>query len=176
MNIRKILITGGARSGKSEYAENLCLNIPGKRAYLATAIPFDDEMKNRIKIHKKRRDPNFWHKLIEEPYNISEILISLNSKIDVLLLDCITIWINNLFFKIGTDESVIFEEVDQFLEVLQVIDYNIVIVSNEVGMGLVPENKLARIFRDISGKVNKKIADIVSEFYIIFSGYALRLK
>ncbi len=176
MNIRKILVTGGARSGKSEFAENLCLNIPGKRTYLATAIPFDDEMKQRIKLHKKRRDPNLWHNLIEEPYNIPEILVSLNSKIDVLLLDCITIWLNNLFLKIGTDESIIFKEIEKFLKVLQGINYNIVIVSNEVGMGLVPENKLARIFRDISGKVNKKMAKIVSEFYIIFSGYALRLK
>ena len=176
MNIRKILVTGGARSGKSEFAENICLNIPGKRTYLATAIPFDDEMKKRISLHQKRRDTNLWHNLIEEPYDICEKLNLMKGKTEVLLLDCLTIWLSNLLLKYEMNEKRIISEIDNFVDIVEHINYNIVLVSNEVGMGIVPENKLARIFRDISGIANKKIANIVNEFYIIFSGYPLRLK
>jgi len=169
----KVLITGGARSGKSEFAEKICLSLPGKRTYLATAIPFDDEMKKRISIHKERRDPSKWHELIEEPYNLPEIL--LNVKTDVLLLDCITLWLNNLLLK-NESEKFLYSQIQLFVDSLKKINYNIVLVSNEVGMGIVPENKLGRIFRDIAGFANKKIAEVVDEFYIIFSGYSIKLK
>jgi len=173
MNEKKILVVGGARSGKSEFAENLCLNLTGKRTYLATAIPFDQEMKKRIQQHKKRRNSSFWHDLIEEPYNLPAKLLEIET--DILLVDCITIWLSNLLLK-NTDEKFLNSQINLLIDSLKKINYNIVLVSNEVGMSIVPENKLARIFRDISGFANKKIAETVNEFYIIFSGYPLKLK
>ncbi len=170
-----IFVSGGARSGKSEFAEKICKNLPGVRTYLATAIPFDNEMKERILKHQERRDPSIWHHLIEEPYNLPEILIKLKNKTDVLLIDCITIWLSNLLIK-NQDEKFIYSQIYLLIDSLKEINYNTVLVSNEVGMGIVPENKLARIFRDISGFANKRIAATADEFYVIFSGYSLRLK
>ena len=173
--MKVVFVSGGTRSGKSSFAQKYAESIPGKRTYIATAISFDAEMEQRIKKHQQQREDN-WHKLIEEPYNLKDIILSLNSKTDVALLDCITLWLNNLFFKFNENIEKINNEIDIFINSIKKINYNLFIVSNEVGMGIVPENKLARIFRDISGETNQKLAKISDEFYICFSGYALRLK
>jgi len=170
-----IFVSGGTRSGKSRFAQLKAESFEGKRTYIATAIPVDDEMKERIKIHKQNRSTEIWHELIEEPYDIPEILIKLNKKTDVVLLDCITIWLSNILLKFN-DIKKVTDKIDDLIDSLKKIEYNIILVSNEVGMGIVPENKIARIFRDLSGIANQKISKISDEFYVIFSGYPLRLK
>ncbi len=170
-----IFVSGGTRSGKSDFAQKIAESFNGIRTYIATAIAFDDEMKKRIELHKSKRSKDIWHNLVEEPYNLPEVLISLKNTTDVVLVDCITIWLSNLLLK-NEDKSFLEKQIDLLVESLKKINYNIVLVSNEVGMGIVPENKLARLFRDISGIANQKISIISDEFYIIFSGYPLRLK
>ena len=148
-----ILVSGGTRSGKSKFAQLKAELFEGKRTYIATAIPIDDEMEKRIKIHKQNRDPKKWENLIEEPYDIPEILIKLNKNTDVALIDCITIWLSNLLLKFNEIKKVL-DRVNDLINSLKKIEYNIILVTNEVGMGIVHENKIARIFRDLSGITN----------------------
>jgi adenosylcobinamide kinase/adenosylcobinamide-phosphate guanylyltransferase len=173
--LKLVFITGGARSGKSSFAQKYAESIEGVRTYIATAIPFDKEMEERIKKHQQMRDSK-WHNLIEEPYDLKKVVSDLNKNTDVALIDCITIWINNLLYKFENNIEKTREEIDKFIENILQIEYNLFIVSNEVGMGIIPDNKLARIFRDISGETNQKIAKIADEFYTSFSGFPLRLK
>ena len=173
--MKLVFVSGGTRSGKSSFAQKYAESIEGIRTYIATAIPFDDEMKQRIKKHQQLRGSS-WHKLIEEPYNLKDSVLSLNNNTNVALIDCITVWINNLLYRFNENVSETVKEIDKFIENIKKINYNLIIVSNEVGMGIVPENKLARIFRDIAGETNEKIAHIADEFYISFSGYQIRMK
>ena len=172
---KAVFIVGGNRSGKSKFAQNYAESISGKKIYLATAIAFDLEMKERIKKHKTDRG-NLWDATIEEPYNIEKVIRELQGKTNVLLIDCITLWLNNLLMRHNEEIEKIYNIIDNFVNTVSKVNYNIFIVSNEVGMGIVPENKLARIFRDLSGYANQQIAKIVDEFYISFCGYTLRIK
>ncbi len=170
-----VFVVGGNRSGKSFFAQTYAESLSGKRVYVATAIAFDEEMKERIRKHKSIRADK-WHETIEEPYNISRILSNMRGKTDVMLIDCITLWLNNLILKFENDFQKIYREIDKFVKEISNVTYNLFIVSNEVGMGIVPENKIARLFRDLSGYANQKIAKASDEFYISFCGYNLRLK
>lgn len=180
-----IYITGGARSGKSTFAEILAENQGDKVLYIATAIPFDDGMKDRIKKHKIRR-PESWGTL--EAYKNFGMHLS-NNSYDTLLFDCITVMVTNLMLEdsninwdtidhetIDVIEASINSEISILLDTVREKDLNIIIVSNELGMGIVPENRLARIFRDIAGRVNQKIAEESDEAYFVVSGQKIRLK
>jgi len=172
--VKKIIfVTGGCRSGKSDYAQKKCEEFKGIKTYIATAIAFDKEMEERIKLHQSKRTG--WN-LIEEPLDIPRKLVELNGKTDVALLDCVTLWLNNLILKYNFNNDLITNNINDFTQSLKKIEYTLYIVSNEVGMGIVPENKLARFFRDLSGKTNQLIASLSDEFYVFFSGYSLRLK
>ncbi len=173
---RKIFVLGGAKSGKSRFAQNLAESFQGKRTYIATALPIDDEMKDKIEKHKNNRNPELWHNLIEEPYELPEILMKLNNNTDVVLVDCLTVWLSNIFMKFEDDYDKILEKINLLENAIMNLKYNIVLVSNEVGMGIVPANKLARIFREFSGIMNQKVASISDEFYLFFCGYSIRLK
>lgn len=181
-----IFITGGARSGKSASALKLAGSISGKKAYLATAQPLDMEMAERIKKHRSDRD-DCWA-TIEEPLDISDIIKN-NSKYNVILLDCLTIWISNLMHKkttgtfqetsITDEKSVsqtVYREVDNLINTCRVSNANLIIVSNEVGLGIVPDNPLARLFRDIVGFANQKMAEAADEVYLVVSGITTRIK
>jgi adenosylcobinamide kinase/adenosylcobinamide-phosphate guanylyltransferase len=170
-----IFVTGGCRSGKSDFTQKYAESLEGKRTYIATALPIDSEMEERIKKHQEKRKKK-WHFLIEEPFDLKNTVIRLNGKTDIGLIDCITVWINNLLYKFDNSYEKTTEEINLFIENLKKVEYNILIVSNEVGAGIVPMNKLARMFRDISGETNRKLAKISDEFYTCFSGYPLRLK
>lgn len=179
-----ILCSGGARSGKSEFAEQLALSLKGRKAYVATGQAFDDEMKDRIKKHQLRRGkewitfeiPLHLHKNWEEIKNVS----------DVILIDCLTMFISNHVFAHGDIntqedanriESIILKELRLLLqEINNSNDKTVLFVTNEIGLGIVPENKLARYFRDITGRVNREVASTANKMYLTISGITIELK
>ena len=179
-----ILCSGGARSGKSEFAEQLALSLKGRKAYVATGQAFDDEMKDRIKKHQMRRGkewitfeiPLYLHKNWEQIKNVS----------DVILIDCLTMFTSNHIFAHGDIntqedsnriESIILEELRLLLqEINNSNDKTVIFVTNEIGLGIVPENKLARYFRDITGRVNRAVASAANKMYLTISGVTIELK
>jgi len=165
------LVTGGAKSGKTAYSLSLA-NRYEKKCYLATAEARDDEMRDRIAKHKKERGDEW--ETIEEPFHVNKIIREKGSEFDVILLDCITLWISNLILEF--DEERISEEVQAFEEVLQSCSCSLVIVTNELGSGIVPENDLARKYRDIIGSVNQKIAKIADKVTLVVSGIPMLMK
>jgi len=184
---RIVYVTGGARSGKSSFAEAYA-NENGKEIlYIATAIPFDSGMKDRIKKHQDRR-PESWGTL-ETYKNFKNELTKTAVSYDTVLFDCVTVMVTNLMLedqtidwdtieydKIDALEEVVQKEINELLEVVRKLDLNMIIVSNELGMGIVPENRLARIFRDIAGRVNQRVAELSDEAYLVVSGQKIRLK
>jgi adenosylcobinamide kinase/adenosylcobinamide-phosphate guanylyltransferase len=181
-----IFILGGARSGKSVYALKLAESLSGKKLFLATGEPFDDEMTERIKKHKKGRGNNWT--TIEEPINVADV-IKENRKYDVILLDCLTLWISNIIHKksevrglppnasIGGQKlEVIYKNINQLVSACKQSKATIIIVSNEVGLGIVPDNPLARQFRDIAGYANQKIAVVADEVFFVAAGIGMRMK
>lgn len=175
---RTILITGGARSGKSVLAEKLALEYPAPLCYLATAQTLDDEMLQRVRLHRERRGAE-WHTL-EEPLDLLRALKDSDGRHGVILVDCITLWLSNLLFacesREGDPEELVLSDVRQVAAVLNEMESAVILVSNEVGMGIVPENRLARLYRDIAGRANQLLAAAVDEVYVVISGIPLRLK
>lgn len=180
-----VLITGGARSGKSEYAENLAKVKGGNNVtYIATSIALDEEMKDRIKKHKERR-PILWE-TIETYKNLYTQIIKTTN--EVVLIDCLTVMITNILMEVDLTwetassndinqiEQIISIEVEKIINAARESSKYIIVVTNEVGMGLVPEYKLGRIFRDIAGRMNKKVASCSDEVYLMVSGLPLKLK
>jgi len=169
-----IFISGGARSGKSTYALEIAKKAGAKQtAFIATCEPLDEEMSRRIKLHKKTR-PSGW-KTYEEPLDIAKALSLMKDKYKVIIIDCITLLVSNLLLK-GHEQKDICGAMDEMLEELKNKDAMTIVVSNEVGLGIVPENKLARDFRDIAGKVNQIIAKESDEAYFMVSGIPWRVK
>ena len=170
-----IFITGGARSGKSTLAVELAKKSNGKVAFIATAQAGDDEMKKRISLHKQER-PKDWT-TIEEPMDVASAIDS-SCGHNVVIIDCMTLLVSNL---LCLDENMaetqwILEKIGQLVNPAKKFDGTVIIISNEVGMGIVPENKLARDFRDIAGKANQIIANSADQVYVCFSGIPLLIK
>jgi len=174
---RLVFVLGGARSGKSVYALKLAESIVGERLYLATAEALDGEMAKRIKKHKKERGNNWT--TIEEPIKVSDVIRG-NKKHDVILLDCLTLWLSNLITnsasKIENQKSKIENYINSLISACKKTKANIIVVSNEVGLGIVPDNPLARQFRDISGYANQRIAEAADEVYFVVSGIGVKVK
>ena len=182
-----ILITGGARSGKSTYAEKLAMEENTKVLYVATSIPFDDEMKERVKKHRSRR-PSNWD-TFEGYKDLKNIFTNQSLEFNVVLLDCITIMVTNLILeKIGENieifseeelnqiEREILKEIADFLDAAMATTKSIILVTNEVGLGIVPEYKLARVFRDIAGRVNQYIGSRATEVFLVVCGIPVKVK
>jgi adenosylcobinamide kinase/adenosylcobinamide-phosphate guanylyltransferase len=170
-----IFITGGARSGKSTLAVQLAKKINGKIAFIATAQAGDDEMERRIFLHKKER-PDGWS-TIEEPANVASAIDSAYGH-DAVIIDCITLLISNLICNCDnlSETEWILDEIKKLVESAKQFDGSVIIISNEVGMGIVPENKLAREFRDLAGKANQMIASSADKVYVCFSGIPMLIK
>lgn len=168
-----VFVTGGARSGKSTFALNLAMQHE-RRVFLATAEPFDTEMRLRIGRHREERGTAFT--TIEEPVQIARAIMNVPEGTDVVLLDCLTVWTGNLMHRFGEDEPAISEEVDALLDVLLNPPCSLVIVTNETGMGIVPENAMARRFRDMAGIINQRVAARSDEAWLLASGLPLKLK
>ncbi len=178
-------ITGGARSGKSNFAEELVRQKPGKTVYIATAIPFDENMKDRIKKHREHR-PSSW-KTIEKYKNFKDLPNDpAFREADNVLFDCMTVMTTNQMVDRDKDwydlpveeankvEKKIQADVKDLLEVLRTKDS--VIVSNEVGLGIVPANNFACYYRDILGRINQQVAREADEVYFTVSGLPLKIK
>ena len=164
------LVLGGARSGKSSFAEQLVEASGLERVYLATATAEDDEMRSRIAHHRERRG-NGWM-TVEEPLALVDALTREATRGRAVLVDCLTLWLSNLMFS-GRDPDVEARRLTRFLGVAR---YPIIFVSNEVGLGLVPETPLGRGFRDAQGRLNQTVAATVPNVVFIAAGLPLWLK
>lgn len=179
--------TGGARSGKSKFAEDFINENYKKKIYFATSIPFDDEMKERVKKHLKRRDETW--KTIEGYKNLVSLVKNNIKEEEVILFDCITNMVTN-FMIMGRDvdwdkisqvevdeiEREVLEEMQNFLFFIRESNLDCVFVTNEIGMGLIPSYPLGRFFRDICGNVNQLVAKVSDEAYMAVSGLKLKIK
>src|SRR3990170_8267804 len=207
-----VFIVGGARSGKSTFALELGSKISGRKGFIATAETLDEEMKQRIIFHKKTR-PAEWE-TIEEPVDLSKWLQNISSLYDVVIVDCLTLWLSNMLgrqedseppkenenpplppfrkgagfpllrsiatgrggFDRGFSDERIKAEIEHLTSVLKDVSCKVIVVSNEVGLGIVPENKVARLFRDLGGLMNQKVASVADEVYLVTCGIPMRIK
>jgi adenosylcobinamide kinase/adenosylcobinamide-phosphate guanylyltransferase len=167
-------ITGGARSGKSRFAQTLAEACPGDLLFVATAGVRDEEMAARVERHRQARGER-WTTL-EEPLALGERLPGAAVGKGAVLLDCVTLWLTNLLFHCNEREELVQAEVDRFLDVLPSVSSPLFAVSNELGMGIVPDNLLARKFRDVAGEVNQRLAAAADEAWLVVSGLPVRLK
>ena len=198
-----IYVTGGAKSGKSKFAEDLLLNMNNgnqKNIYLATSLIYDEEMDIKVSLHKKRRQDrwitvegykNFYESLEKkfvEIYSKKKEIYVKHIFINNMLVDCLTNMISNIIFEnidiewsnpakdqIEKCDEVIENEVEKLIEISQKFE-NVIIVSNELGMGIVPSYPLGRYFREIAGKMNQKIAEIADEVFFVVSGIPIKIK
>lgn len=166
----RILVLGGARSGKSDYAERRAEALGGALVYIATGEALDAEMAERIARHRADRGPR-WH-TVEAPLELAAALAREAREGRAVLVDCLTLWISNLMHA-GRDPAT---ETDHLVAALATAAGPVVLVANEVGLGIVPENALARRFRDAAGRVNRRIAEIADEVQFIAAGLPLMLK
>ncbi len=182
-----LLITGGARSGKSHFAELLARQAQLPVTYLATAQVGDEEMAKRVEKHRQSR-PGHWG-LIEEPYKILQVLQEQAEKESVILLDCVTLWLSNLLLQevssftaswtIAEQERALAKlitEVQAVSELALRIKPQVILVTNEVGQGIVPDHPLSRLYRDLAGRANQILAQASEKTYLIVAGYPLEIK
>lgn len=176
-----ILVTGGARSGKSSFAEKYVQKHGKKTAYIATAQILDEEMKQRVLLHRKHRETADWHTL-EAPFD-AELAIDDCSAYDAVLFDCLTVYMSNLICmsqmekkKAAQRQKMIFGAIEKLICAAKKHAGFIVFVTNEVGSGIVPENALARQYRDIAGFCNQYAAEKADEVYFVVSGIPVKIK
>lgn len=172
-----ILVTGGARSGKSTFAEKLALKLGnGRAAYIATAQIFDEEIAYRVKLHQARRKNNWAN--YEAPFDAEKIFPNVTEK--VILFDCVTMYLTNWLLTKNLDDENIFSDFENFIGKLltaaEKTCATVIFVSDEVGAGIVPENKLSRVFRDILGLTNQKIAAESSKVFLTVAGLTVDIK
>ncbi len=169
---RVYYVTGGARSGKSSYALRLAEPYL-HRVFLATAEAFDGEMQARIDRHRQERGSTF--ETLEEPVFIDRALRNLPAGTDVVLVDCLTVWLGNMMHYLQGQDA-IDQRVDALLAVLADPPCDLIFVSNEVGLGIVPENAMARDFRDLAGTLNRLVAERATHAWLMCSGLPILLK
>ena len=168
------LIVGGARSGKSVYALECAEKDYTKRVFIATATIIDNEMKKRIEEHQKDRGNGY--QTVEEDIYLVEAIGKVADTADVIVIDCMTVWLGNIFYHCGDDDVAVREWVDKFAEYLPGLACDVIVVSNEVGCGIVPNNDLARSYRDMSGYMNKRIAEKADSVYLCSCGIPVKIK
>ena len=184
MKSQIILCSGGARSGKSEFAERLALATEGRKAYVATGQAFDEEMIDRIKKHQERRG-EIWNNF-EVPLHLAKEWQNISQTADVILIDCLTMFTTNHMMAHGSIqgqqdanqlEATVLSELETLLDSIKSCEgKTIIFVTNEIGLGIVPDNKLARYFRDIAGRVNRTVATAADKLYLTISGVTIELK
>ncbi|ULL14186.1 bifunctional adenosylcobinamide kinase/adenosylcobinamide-phosphate guanylyltransferase [Paenibacillus sp. H1-7] len=191
-----VLVTGGARSGKSSFAEAYASSLAGEGVYIATAQAYDEEMKDRIALHRQQRDEaGYRWTTVEQPYELAGVLMqwALNKetgsekaagspKAPVVLIDCLTLWLSNWLLRYEQEpdaEQRVKGELDQLVAACRRFadsGRNLVLVTNEVGYGLVPEYKLGRQFRDLSGIMNQRLAREAEQVFLVTAGIPIELK
>jgi adenosylcobinamide kinase / adenosylcobinamide-phosphate guanylyltransferase len=168
--MKSLFVLGGARSGKSRYAQARAEALLIKQTYIATAQAFDDEMRNRIARHQEDRKTGW--ETIEEPIDLAEAIAVHSARDQVLVVDCLTLWTSNLLLA----DRDIAEATWKLMDALCEASGPVILVANEVGQGIVPENALARRFRDEAGLVNQRVAAAIDEVQLLTAGLPLRLK
>ena len=168
-----ILVIGGCRSGKSSHALHLAEQIPGQKIFLATCMPDDKEMEQRVLRHQQQRS-SAWETL-EVPFFLPEAIHKNSIEGHVILVDCLTLWINNLILEDDKPEN-IDNHIQKLTRSIERSECPVILVSNEVGTGIVPENKIARLFRDIAGFTNQKVAACVNRVIWMVAGIPVEIK
>ncbi|MDR0269800.1 bifunctional adenosylcobinamide kinase/adenosylcobinamide-phosphate guanylyltransferase [Paenibacillus sp.] len=177
-----ILVTGGARSGKSSFAERWIMANTDQAIYVATAQAFDQEMKERIALHKEQRDQaDFAWRTVEEPRRLAELLRSFHSdsSAPTVLVDCLTLWLSNVILAAEDQKDMeqnIREAIQNLAEEIKGYPGQLVLVTNEVGDGIVPEYPLGRVYRDYAGILNQSVARVCEQVFLVTVGIPIELK
>jgi len=170
---KKILVTGGVKCGKSRYVLEKAAEVAGDKIFLATAQALDDDMKRKIENHKQERDDSFV--AVEEPIYLAKTLSDLKGQPELIVIDCLTLWISNLIHTFD-DLSKVHQQKSLFLDQLQSINTNMIIVTNEVGLGITPDNQLSRAYIDELGLLNQEVAKLCDEVIMVVSGLPQTIK
>ncbi|WP_159882866.1 bifunctional adenosylcobinamide kinase/adenosylcobinamide-phosphate guanylyltransferase [Paenibacillus puerhi] len=175
---RKVLVTGGARSGKSSFAERYAATLGENGLYIATAQAYDEEMEERIALHRRDRElRGYLWSTAETPYGLAEAIRK--AQAPVVLVDCLTLWLSNWLLRLESEQEaarLLEEQVDELVEAFRAARQPVVLVTNEVGSGLVPEYKLGRLFRDASGRMNQRLAQEADQLFLVTAGVPVELK
>lgn len=179
MGGKVVFVTGGIRSGKSQFAEEMTSKLGQRVIYIATSQVQDEEMRARVDLHRERRPEN-WH-TVEEPFDVAAAILAHGAKCDVIMLDCLTVLISNLMYHHRDKhrrelQEAIIKEITSLTEASRQVDASVVIVSNEVGMSLVSDNFLGRLFQDVVGRANQIVAGMADEAFFVVAGYPIDLK
>ena len=166
-------VTGGCKSGKSSYALRLVEAYNLRKVFLATSVPFDEEMEDRISRHKEEQDDSW--ETIDVPLLLPEAIAEHGREGNVLLVDCLTLWINNLLMQTENQDDIM-AKIEQLFNVMVSVPCPVVLVSNEVGCGIVPGNSLSRLFRDVAGLTNQRIAEVADQVVWMVAGIPNVLK
>jgi adenosylcobinamide kinase/adenosylcobinamide-phosphate guanylyltransferase len=187
-NSQLILVLGGARSGKSTFAQQLAQRSERSVAIIATATAGDEDMRERITRHRATR-PSHWH-TVEEPLKLAQALRQAAHVADVILLDCITVWLSNWLFSQGDPDQIetaamlsnytngALDAIKELLTTLAELDASktLIVVTNEVGLGIVPAYPIGRIYRDVLGRVNQRLAAVATHVYLMVAGLGVDIK
>jgi adenosylcobinamide kinase/adenosylcobinamide-phosphate guanylyltransferase len=171
---RITLITGGVKSGKSAYALKLGQEHGAERAFIATATPGDDEMARKIAVHKAERAGRW--QTYEEPCAIANVLNRIAAEHDVVLIDCMTLWVSNLLTLQNLGDDEIEAAFSGFVEALNNAACPVIVVTNEVGLGIMPADRLSRRYQNLLGAVNRLIAGLADRVYMMTSGIPVKIK
>lgn len=175
--MKSILITGGARSGKSQFAQKLAVEAGGRVLFIATAEAKDEDMRLRIEAHRESR-PAGW-KTLEAPLGIGGIVGQHTGEAEIVVIDCITMLVANIMLQGRGEapaEELVLKEIKALINKMDELETTFILVSNEVGLGLVPDNELGRRYRDCLGRVNQILARHTDEVYLMVAGIPIRLK
>jgi len=177
--MKTILVTGGARSGKSSFAEKLTMSAANQALYVATAQAFDQEMKERIALHQQQRaEADYPWETVEECYDLPGLLDRLSGS-KTVLVDCLTLWLSNILLSVESDEhrqEVVEQEISRLEQSVMAFSGTLIMVTNEVGDGIVPEYALGRLYRDLAGRMNQRLARQCSQVFLVTAGIPIELK
>jgi adenosylcobinamide kinase/adenosylcobinamide-phosphate guanylyltransferase len=172
--LKKItLVIGGCKSGKSCHALRLAEESGSRRVFIATCVAFDEELTERVARHKAQRDGTW--KTVDVPIDLPEAISGHDGENTVLLIDCLTLWINNLLM-VSEDQRAVDEAVTSLIAALSGTRCPVILVANEVGAGIVPENRLARLFRDAAGVANQRVAAAADQVIYMVAGISMTIK
>ncbi|MGW9125741.1 bifunctional adenosylcobinamide kinase/adenosylcobinamide-phosphate guanylyltransferase [Paenibacillus chitinolyticus] len=177
-----VLVTGGARSGKSSFAEQLSSRLAEHGTYLATAQIWDEEMRQRIALHRTQREQSgFPWITAEEPMELSAALKACSGERGrgVVLVDCLTLWLSNRLLKVESSPDAaeqVNAAVDELVRTVEAYEGPLVLVTNEVGSGIVPEYPLGRLYRDLAGRMNQRLAQVCGRVFLVTAGIPVELK